>query len=71
MNIRPIGKNEISFITKKSMPKKSEKSENTTEMIHEPEKEDPHFPRKWTNIIIITKGNEGEDGEETEGLDRK
>ena len=84
MNIRPIGSNEISFFTKRKVPKraenengtnmiyKPEKNENNTNMIYEPKDDNPLFPKKWTNVIIITKGNEDdEDGEETEGLGRE
>lgn len=71
MNIRPIGSNEISFFTKRKVPKKTE-NENGTSMIYEPKDDNLLFPKKWTNVIIITKGNEGdEDGKEAEGLERK
>lgn len=71
MNIRPIGNNEISFLMKRKVPKKQEKTENNTNMVYEPNN-DSLFPKKWMSVIIITKSNEGdEDGEETEGLDRK
>lgn len=71
MNIRPIGSNEISFFTKRKVPKKTE-NENGTSMIYEPKDDNSLFPKKWTNVIIITKGNEeDEDGEEAEGLERK
>ena len=48
MNIRPIGSNEISFFTKRNVPKKTE-NENGTSMIYEPKDDNSLFPKKWTN----------------------
>lgn len=58
MDIRPIGKNELTF------PIKIKKKK---QMVDIP-KENPLFPKKWTSVIITTK--EDKNGEETKRLGR-